>query len=87
MNETIGASEFKAKCLEVLDKVASGALERVVITKRGRPVAVLTPPEPSPQAVSGLHGFMRGSVVIPVGVDLTETVAEPLDAEAGVLHR
>ena len=87
MTETIKASEFKAKCLEVLDQVASGALERVVITKRGRPVGVLTPPEPSPQAVSGLHGFMRGSVLIPKGVDLTEPIAEPLDAEAGILHR
>lgn len=87
VNETMGASEFKAKCLEILDQVASGALERVVITKRGRPVGVLTRPDPSPQAVSALHGFMLGSVLIPPGVDLTEPVAESLDAEAGILHR
>ena len=87
MDQTIRASEFKAKCLEVLDRVASGALERVVITKRGRPVGVLTPPGPSPQALSGLHGSMRGSVTIPSGVDLTEPMAEPLDAEAGILRR
>ena len=39
MNETIRASEFKAKCLEVLDKIKSGALERVVM----RPPSVVAP--------------------------------------------
>ncbi|MBV8457099.1 MAG: type II toxin-antitoxin system prevent-host-death family antitoxin, partial [Acetobacteraceae bacterium] len=33
----------KAKCLEVLDRVAAGSVDRVVITKRGKPVGVLTP--------------------------------------------
>lgn len=39
----IKASEFKAKCLKVLDSVAAG--EEVLVTKRGRPVARLLPPE------------------------------------------
>jgi hypothetical protein len=35
-----------------------------------------------------LHGFMRGTVIIPPGVDLTAPVLdEPFDAEEGRLHR
>jgi prevent-host-death family protein len=39
----ISASEFKARCLAILDEVARSG-EKVVITKRGRPVAELVPP-------------------------------------------
>lgn len=39
-------------------------------------------------AASPLHGFMRGSVTIPPGVDLTEPVVdEPPDAASSTLHR
>jgi prevent-host-death family protein len=38
----IGASEFKAKCLSLIDRVATNG-DNVVITKRGRPVARLVP--------------------------------------------
>jgi len=49
----VAASEFKAKCLGLLDEVAETG-EPVVITKRGRPVARLT-------AIDDPHG-LRGSV-------------------------
>jgi prevent-host-death family protein len=42
---TIPATEFKAKCLELMDRVAEGR-ETYVITKHGKPVARLLPPEP-----------------------------------------
>jgi prevent-host-death family protein len=86
--QTISASEFKAKCLDILDRLAGHELDRVVITKRGKPVAVLTPPEQQADAVRSLYGFMRGSVVIADDVDLTAPILdEPLDAEEGILHR
>ena len=40
--ETINASDFKARCLAILDHVSATG-ERVVILKRGRPVAELGP--------------------------------------------
>ncbi len=40
--ETINASEFKARCLAILDRVQATG-ERVVILKRGRAVAELGP--------------------------------------------
>ncbi len=41
--ETINASDFKARCLAILDRVQTTG-ERVLILKRGRPVAELAPP-------------------------------------------
>ncbi len=40
--ETINASDFKAQCLAILDRVQTTG-ERVLILKRGRPVAELLP--------------------------------------------
>ena len=40
--ETINASDFKARCLAILDRVQATG-ERVVVLKRGRPVAELSP--------------------------------------------
>ena len=39
---TIKASEFKAKCLKLMDEVAESG-EEIVITKNGRPVSRLLP--------------------------------------------
>lgn len=84
---TISATEFKAKCLEILDQLGERRLSRVSVTKRGRVVAVLTPPTDGEAAVRGLHGFLRGSVVVPEGLDLTAPVLdEPLSAERGDVH-
>jgi prevent-host-death family protein len=86
-SKTIGASEFKAKCLDILDRLGARKLDRVVITKRGKPVAVLTPPDWEAAAVRDIHGFMRGSVVVPHGTDLTAPVLdEPFGAMSGKLH-
>ena len=87
-DQTITATEFKAKCLDILDRVRAHDYDRVVITKRGKPVAMLVPPDAPAQAVQRLHGFLKGSVIVPAGVDLTAPVLdEPLAAEQGDLHR
>ncbi len=86
MQTMINASEFKATCLELFDRVASGELERVVITKRGRVVGILHPPEPesTPESV---FGALRGSVHIAADTDLTAPLDVAFDAEQGLLHR
>jgi prevent-host-death family protein len=73
---TVSASDFKAKCLKILDRIHSRELERVVVTKRGVPVAVLVPPPVDALEVERLHGFLRGSVVVPPGLDLTAPIAD-----------
>ena len=57
----IGAGEFKAKCLQLMDEVNRSGIE-VIITKRGQPVAKLVPA--APPEVQDIFGSMRGSVII-----------------------
>ncbi|MDE0129328.1 MAG: type II toxin-antitoxin system prevent-host-death family antitoxin [Gammaproteobacteria bacterium] len=49
---TIKASEFKAKCLKLMDEVAESG-EEIVITKNGLPVSRLTPYRGKSQMVFG----------------------------------
>ena len=72
----ITATEFKAKCLELLDRVKSGSIRRVRITKRGQEVAVLDPPE-SPRPVKGFIGWQGGSVELPDDLDIDGPIYDP----------
>jgi len=84
--ETITASKFKATCLELLDRLAQRKIMRLVITKRGKPVAVLTPADTEADAAA-LFGCMKGSVRAPASVDFTAPVLEEtLSAEKGRIH-
>jgi prevent-host-death family protein len=73
---TISASEFKAKCLDILNQLSARKLTQVTITKHGRPVAILTPPNETKDAVRQLYGFMEGSVVGLDDIDLTEPILQ-----------
>ena len=47
------ATEFRAKCLGLIDEVAETGRE-IVITKRGRPVARLVPYRRKPRSLFGM---------------------------------
>lgn len=68
----ISAGEFKAKCLKLMDNVAS-TREPLVITKHGKPVAMMVPMQPEP--ATPLFGYMAGTA--------TEhgDIVAPLDVE------
>lgn len=61
VNERVmSATEFKAKCLDMMDQLAAGTLARVVVTKRGRAVAAMVAAEPAAAVDrSALFGCMR----------------------------
>ena len=81
----VSASEFKARCLAIFKDLEARRVSRVLVTRRGRPVAELTPPRTELPTLWGAH---RGSVGIAPGTDLTAPVVdEAFDAAAGVLHR
>ncbi len=46
--DSVGTFEAKTHLTRLLERVARG--ERILITNRGRPVAMLVPPEPGDQA-------------------------------------
>lgn len=68
--KTIKASEFKARCLQIMDEVAATG-ETVVITKNGRPVAELVPAK---RTLETLFGALKGSIQI------TGDIISPIDA-------
>jgi len=59
--ETIDASDFKARCLAILDRVQATG-EHTVILRRGRPVAELWPVSRSRAAYPQLE--LEGTVVV-----------------------
>jgi prevent-host-death family protein len=73
----IAAAEFKAICLELMDRVAR-TRESVVITKRGTAVAQLVPVESEPKS---LFGYMKGSVTF--DGDILAPIEEPWSALTG----
>ncbi|MCC6468444.1 MAG: type II toxin-antitoxin system Phd/YefM family antitoxin [Alphaproteobacteria bacterium] len=74
---TMKASEFKAKCLAVMDEVATTG-EAVTITKNGKPVVELVPSRT--KRVSDPFGMHKGRIKIlgdimsPVGEDEWEVL-------------
>ena len=67
---TIKASEFKAKCLKIMDEVAATG-EPVVITKHGVPVAQLVAAVRKPESIIGaLKGSVTyiGDIISPLDV-------------------
>lgn len=75
----MSASEFKARCLALLDSVDA---EGIVITKRGKPVAKLVPVRPT---TSGhLIGILKGRVRVDPNDDLLSTGIR-WNAEDGIL--
>jgi len=66
--KTMGAGTFKGQCLKIMDEVRL-TRQPVVITKRGRPVARLVPPdEPWHEVLGCLVGVVEilGDIEEPV---------------------
>lgn len=60
METTITATEFKARCLELMDQVYQ-TREAIIITKRGKPVSRLEPPKLT-ERMPSLLGCMLGQL-------------------------
>jgi prevent-host-death family protein len=58
--DTIGAGEFKAHCLRLIDEVSRTG-RPLTITKRGKPLAKLMPVEEKPPEWRSIYGFMEGT--------------------------
>lgn len=68
--QTIAVSEFKATCLKLLDRL-SKTRQNLIITKKGKPIAMVVPPPP--QKKHSLFGLFKndlsitGDIVSPLG--------------------
>jgi antitoxin (DNA-binding transcriptional repressor) of toxin-antitoxin stability system len=78
---TIGVTAFKAQCLGLIDDVAQGKTDRIVLLKHNRPIAAVVPVNDEARETFDLWGAMRGTVTVAPGVDLTESTGEIWEAE------
>ncbi len=77
----INVTAFKAKCLELFKQLEARRYDRVVVTRRGKPIAELTP---TPGEMPDIYGALQGRAIIPSGFDLTAPILEEIpEAEAG----
>ena len=68
---TMKASEFKARCLKLMDEVAETG-EEIVITKNGKPVSRLAPYREPPKSLFGAgRDRMKivGDIISPIDVE------------------
>jgi prevent-host-death family protein len=70
---TVPATEFKARCLELMDRVQASGLT-ITITKRGKPVARLVP-------LASQEAPFFGSLPVTIVGDIVGPSDEPWDAE------
>ena len=68
---TIKASEFKAKCLALMDEVARTG-KAVLVTKNGKPVAELRPHRARPKSALEVWKdrlIVKGDIISPLDVE------------------
>ena len=77
----IGVTEFKSKCLGLIDDVAQGKTGRIILLKHNKPVAAIVPINDSDGEPFELWGALKGTMTLLPDVDLTEPTGEIWDAE------
>jgi antitoxin (DNA-binding transcriptional repressor) of toxin-antitoxin stability system len=79
----VGVTEFKARCLGLIDDVAQGRTGRIVLRRRNRAVAMIVPvpAELGAGEPAELWGALRGSVRVAPATDLTAGTGEAWDAD------
>lgn len=83
--QTLSVTDFKARCLELFDRLTKGTLDCIEITRRGKIVAIVKPPAAPESEAKAVHGCMKGMALVAPDVDLTQPVFdESLDAAQGL---
>lgn len=80
---TIDEADFQAACPGLVDRLGGDGIDRIEMTRAGQVVAIVTAPAgPAPSAsLPDIYRFLRGSVTMPLGFDLTAPVLEAFLAE------
>ena len=74
----VGVTAFRQRSLALIGAVASGRLRRVLLTRRGRPIAAVVPLERTPKRLWGALANIMEPVA---GVDLGAPNGERWKAE------
>ncbi|MGE0408466.1 MAG: type II toxin-antitoxin system Phd/YefM family antitoxin [Amphiplicatus sp.] len=79
---TITATEFKAKCLKLMDEVAETG-ETILVTKHGEVVAKIAPVGDETPKRKSIFGMHKELIRIPPDLDLTKPIVDPDDVWTG----
>ena len=74
MGKMVPATEFKAKCLALIDEMERSG-EPLTVTRRGKASITLTANRPAPPSIDSIWGSLKGTVTIHGDLD------EPLDPD------
>lgn len=74
MGKMVPATEFKAKCLALIDEMERSG-ESLTVTRRGKPSITLSAEKAAPPKIDSVFGCMKGTVTILGDLD------EPLDPD------
>lgn len=86
MTEVLGVAETKRRFAELIDRVLDG--ERVIVTRRGRPVAALVPPSDAAVREPATHiGLAACAGAMADWRELDETMAEVVASRASAGQR
>ena len=69
----INVTDFKAKCLALFKELEARRYTKVVVTRRGKPIAELAPAQTE---VPDPYGCLAGRAIIPRELDLTSPILE-----------
>ena len=84
MGIEMSVTEFKAKCLELIDKLSRHEIDSIELTKRGKPVAVVSPkasakPKTMEETLAELREWQKGMrklLWVDPGYDLTQPTSD-----------
>ena len=83
MTKMVGIAEFKAKCERLISQMEKDG-EPIAVTRRGKVVGVLNPPQGSKPKPESIFGCMKGTASWASDDDLIKpSWDEPWDAEFG----
>ena len=80
MGKVVGMAEFKANCTRLLRELEQSG-ESITVTVRGKPVAVVNPPEAKPAKLETAFGMFR-SDRYRFDADPSEPAVDPDEWEA-----
>ena len=63
MGKMVPATEFKAKCLALIDEMERSG-EPLTVTRRGKAAITLTAQRPAPPSIDSIYGCMKGTATI-----------------------
>jgi hypothetical protein len=79
---TLSATDFKATCLELMDRASAGAIDMVTITKRGRPHVTIRFGNPAAPAVDPFGCMQDWPSLLPADHDWSVPLVSEAELDA-----